>query len=121
MAWAMKRTAFFYVGAGDLTKSILTAKAENVYGIITPDNRMGRGIRFGIAEQSMAMMSTAMAQDILLGGFRPMPRVDHPPTQRFFPHMDLMPSGQLLGGERGTKIVPFRLFQNRQRLSLRGG
>jgi len=71
-AWAMKRTAFFYVGAGDLTKSILTAKAENVYGIITPDNRMGRGIRFGIAEQNMAMMSTAIAQDILPGGFRPM-------------------------------------------------
>jgi len=71
-AWAMKRTAFFYIGAGDLTKSILTAKAENVYGIITPDNRMGRGIRFGIAEQNMAMMCTAMAQDILPGGFRPM-------------------------------------------------
>jgi len=71
-AWAMKRTAFFYVGAGDLTKSILTAKAENVYGIITPGNPLGRGIRFGIAEQNMAMMSTAMAQDILPGGFRPM-------------------------------------------------
>jgi transketolase len=71
-AWAMKSTAFFYVGAGDLTKSILTAKAENVYGIITPDNPLGRGIRFGIAEQNMAMMSTAIAQDILPGGFRPM-------------------------------------------------
>jgi len=71
-AWAMKRTAFFYTGAGDLTKSILMAKAENVYGIITPDNPLGRGIRFGIAEQNMAMMSTAMAQDVLPGGFRPM-------------------------------------------------
>ena len=71
-AWAMKHTAFFYLGAGDLTKSILTAKAENVYGIITPGNPLGRGIRFGIAEQNMAMISTAMAQDVLPGGFRPM-------------------------------------------------
>jgi len=71
-AWAMKRTAFFYVGAGDLMKSILTGKAESVYGVITPDNPLGRGFRFGIAEQNMAMMSTAMAQDTLPGGFRPM-------------------------------------------------
>ena len=71
-AWAMKHTAFFYVGAGDLMKSILTGKAESVYGIQTQKNPLGRGIRFGIAEQNMAMMSTAMAQDILPGGFRPM-------------------------------------------------
>lgn len=71
-AWAMKRTAFFYVGAGDLMKSILTGKAESVYGVITRQNPLGRGIRFGIAEQNMAMLSTAMAQDVLPGGFRPM-------------------------------------------------
>jgi len=71
-AWAMKHTAFFYVGAGDLMKSILTGKAESVYGIQTRDNVLGRGFRFGIAEQNMAMMSTAMGQDILPGGFRPM-------------------------------------------------
>jgi len=71
-AWAMKNTAFFYVGAGDLMKSILTGKAENVYGIVNRTNPLGRGIRFGIAEQNMAMLSTAMAQDTLPGGFRPM-------------------------------------------------
>ena len=71
-AWAMKQTAFFYIGAGDLMKSILTGKAENVYGVIKPDNVLGRGIRFGIAEQNMAMMSCAMSQDTLPGGFRPM-------------------------------------------------
>jgi len=71
-AWAMQNTAFFYVGAGDLMKSILTGKAEKVYGIIRPDNWMGRGLRFGIAEQNMAMMSCAMSQDTLPGGFRPM-------------------------------------------------
>jgi transketolase len=60
-AWAMKQTAFFYVGAGDLMKSILTGKAENVYGILSPGNQLGRGIRFGIAEQNMAMMSCATA------------------------------------------------------------
>ena len=71
-AWAMKRTAFFYLGAGDLMKSILTGRAENVHGIVTRDNPLGRGLRFGIAEQNMAMMSTAMAQDVLPGEFRPM-------------------------------------------------
>jgi len=70
--WAMKRTAFFYLGAGDLMKSILTGKAENVYGVMSRDNPLGRGFRFGIAEQNMAMMSCAMAQDVLPGGFRPM-------------------------------------------------
>jgi len=71
-AWAMKQTAFFYIGAGDLMKSILTGKAENVYGVIKPGNVLGRGLRFGIAEQNMAMMSCAISQDILPGGFRPM-------------------------------------------------
>ena len=70
--WAMKNTAFFYVGSGDLMKSILTGKAENVYGVIGKDNALGRGLRFGIAEQNMAMMSAAIAQDTLPGGFRPM-------------------------------------------------
>ncbi|HEV2444851.1 MAG TPA: 1-deoxy-D-xylulose-5-phosphate synthase N-terminal domain-containing protein, partial [Candidatus Sulfopaludibacter sp.] len=71
-AWAMKHTAFFYLGAGDLMKSILTGKAEQVYGVIDRQNVLGRGIRFGIAEQNMAMLSCAMAQDTLPGGFRPM-------------------------------------------------
>jgi transketolase len=53
-------------------ESILTGKAENVYGIVTADNPLGRGIRFGIAEQNMAMMSAAIAQDTLPGSFRPM-------------------------------------------------
>jgi transketolase len=69
--WAMKHNAFFYIGAGDLMKSILTGKAESVYGVMTAHNTLGRGIRFGIAEQNMAMLSCAMAQDILPGGFRP--------------------------------------------------
>ncbi len=71
-AWAMKQSAFFFVGAGDLMKSILTGKAEQVYGVVSPSNPLGRGFRFGIAEQNMAMMSTAMTQDTLPGGFRPM-------------------------------------------------
>jgi transketolase len=70
-AWAMKNSAFFYIGAGDLMKSILTGKAENVYGVMSPRNPLGRGLRFGIAEQNMAMMSCAIAQDVLPGGFRP--------------------------------------------------
>ena len=70
--WLMSQTAFFYLGAGDLMKSILTGAAENVYGIINKDNPLGRGIRFGIAEQNMAMMSTAMTADILPGGFQAM-------------------------------------------------
>jgi len=69
--WAMKHNAFFYVGAGDLMKSILTGKAEGVYGVMSAQNTLGRGIRFGIAEQNMAMLSCAMAQDTLPGGFRP--------------------------------------------------
>jgi len=70
--WLMGQTAFFYLGAGDLMKSILTGAAENVFGVIKPDNPLGRGIRFGIAESNMAMMSTALTQDILPGGFKPM-------------------------------------------------
>ncbi|MFA5127495.1 MAG: 1-deoxy-D-xylulose-5-phosphate synthase N-terminal domain-containing protein [Patescibacteria group bacterium] len=69
--WLMKQTAFFYAGAGDLSKSVLTGSAEKVYGIINEKNPFGRGIRFGIAESNMAMMSMAMTQDILPGGFRP--------------------------------------------------
>jgi transketolase len=52
--------------------TILTGKAEKVYGIVTPENTRGRGIRFGIAEQNMSGMGCAMAQDTLPGGFRPM-------------------------------------------------
>jgi len=70
--WLMSKTAFFYLGAGDLMKSILTGAAENIYGIITKENPYGRGIRFGIAEQNMAMMSSALASDILPGGFQAM-------------------------------------------------
>lgn len=69
--WLMKQTSFFYAGTGDLSKSILTDKAENVYGLISRKNPLGRGIRFGIAEQNMAMMSTALTQDVLPGGFQP--------------------------------------------------
>ncbi len=70
--WLMGQTAFFYIGAGDLMKSILTGAAESVYGIVTKNNPLGRGVRFGIAEANMAMMSTALTQDILPGGWRPM-------------------------------------------------
>lgn len=71
-SWVMKRNSFFYLGSGDLAKSILTNTAENRYGIITRKNPLGRGIRFGIAEQNMAMMSAALTQDVLPGGFHPM-------------------------------------------------
>lgn len=70
--WLMGQTAFFYLGSGDLMKSILTGAAENVFGIINKDNPFGRGIRFGIAEQNMAMMSATLTQDILPGGFQAM-------------------------------------------------
>ncbi|MBI4427184.1 MAG: hypothetical protein HY569_01725 [Candidatus Magasanikbacteria bacterium] len=69
--WLMKQTAFFWAGCGDLSKSILTQKAENVFGDINRDNPFGRGIRFGIAEQNMAMMSVGMTMDRLPGGFAP--------------------------------------------------
>jgi len=70
--WLMGQTAFFYAGSGDLAKSILTAAAENVYGIINSNNPLGRGFRFGIAEQNMAMLATTLTQDILPGGFKAM-------------------------------------------------
>lgn len=69
--WLMKQTTFLWTGAGDLGKSVNTAEAENVYGIINSDNPYGRGIRFGIAEQNMAMMSTGLSSDILPGGYQP--------------------------------------------------
>ncbi len=71
MNWFMKQTAFFYVGAGDLARSVYTNTAENVYGLINRQNPYGRGIRFGIAEQNMAMAGAGMTQDILPGGFQP--------------------------------------------------
>lgn len=70
--WLMGQSAFFYLGSGDLAKSILTTGAENVYGIINEKNPLGRGIRFGIAEQNMAMMSTALTQDVLPGKYQAM-------------------------------------------------
>jgi transketolase len=70
--WLMLKSAFFYLGSGDLMKSILTGAGENVYGVINAKNPLGRGIRFGIAEQNMAMMSTAITQDVLPGGFQAM-------------------------------------------------
>jgi len=70
--WLMSKTAFFYLGSGDLMKSILTGQAEEVYGVINAKNPLGRGIRFGIAEQNMAMMSAALTQDVLPGGFQAM-------------------------------------------------
>ncbi len=68
--WLMTQSAFFYLGAGDLMKSILTGAAEKIYGIINKDNPLGRGFRFGIAEQNMAMLSAALTQDVLPGGFQ---------------------------------------------------
>lgn len=68
--WLMSKTAFFYLGSGDLMKSILTGAAESIHGVINSENPLGRGIRFGIAEQNMAMMSAAMTQDVLPGGFQ---------------------------------------------------
>src|SRR3989339_279208 len=69
--WLMEQTAFFWAGTGDLSKSILVDKAEKVYGLIDRNNPLGRGLRFGIAEQNMAMMSTALTADRLPGGFAP--------------------------------------------------
>ncbi len=71
MAWYMKQTAFFYAGAGDLAKSVFTNSAEEVYGLISRANPLGRGIRYGIAEQNMAMMGAGLTQDILPGGYKP--------------------------------------------------
>ena len=70
--WMMEKNGLFYVGTGDLSGSILTKKAEDAHGIISPENPYGRGIRFGIAEQNMAMMMVAMSQDVLPLGLRPL-------------------------------------------------
>jgi len=70
-SWYMRQTAFFYAGAGDLSQSVLTDAAENIYGLISPKNPLGRGVRYGIAEANMALAGSAMTQDILPGGFRP--------------------------------------------------
>ncbi len=70
--WLMGQSAFFYLGSGDLAKSILTVAGENVYGIINQKNPLGRGFRFGIAEQNMAGLATTLTQDILPGGFQAM-------------------------------------------------
>ncbi len=69
--WLMKQTAYLYAGTGDLSGSILLKKAEEVYGIINKKNPLGRGVRFGIAEPNMAMMSTALTMDTLPGGIKP--------------------------------------------------
>jgi transketolase len=54
-----------------LAHSVLTDAAENVYGIISPKNPFGRGIRYGIAEANMGLVGSALTQDILPGGYRP--------------------------------------------------
>lgn len=69
--WLVKNSAFFYLGSGDLAGSILTNSAEDVHGVISKENPFGRGLRFGIAEQNMAMMSAALSQDKLPGEFQP--------------------------------------------------
>ncbi len=70
--WLMEQTGFLYTGSGDVAKSTYTTAAEEVYGLINKKNKYGRGIRFGIAEQNMAMFSSALTQDTLPGGFKPM-------------------------------------------------
>jgi len=69
--YLMKESAFFWAGAGDLSESVKTDKAENVYGVINKKNPYGRGIRYGIAEQNMGMMGTGMTLDRLPGNFAP--------------------------------------------------
>jgi len=69
--WLMKETAFFWAGAGDLSRSVSTHQTEEVYGLINSKNKLGRGIRYGIAEQNMAMMGSGMTLDRLPGGFAP--------------------------------------------------
>ncbi len=44
--WLMGQTAFFYIGSGDLMKSILTGAAENVYGVINAKKSFGKGSTF---------------------------------------------------------------------------
>ncbi len=63
--WLMTQTKFFYIGAGDLAKSVLTNKAEEVYGLFSNKNKLGRGIRYGIAEQNMVMSGLGLASDRL--------------------------------------------------------
>ncbi len=69
--WLMNQTAFFYAGTGDLSKSILIDKAEKVFGLISRENPLGRGVRFGIAEQNMAMWQAGLTVDRLPGDFAP--------------------------------------------------
>lgn len=69
--WFMRQTAFFYSGAGDVSRSMPLTEADNVYGYINSENPYGRGLRFGIAEANMAMMSAGMASDVLPGGIHP--------------------------------------------------
>ncbi|MFA7244683.1 MAG: 1-deoxy-D-xylulose-5-phosphate synthase N-terminal domain-containing protein [Candidatus Magasanikbacteria bacterium] len=69
--YLMKESAFFWAGAGDLSESVKTDKAENVFGVINKQNPYGRGIRYGIAEQNMGMMGTGMTLDRLPGSFAP--------------------------------------------------
>ena len=71
LKWVMKSSAFVYTGAGDLGRSIMTTEAEKFYGLINKENPFGRGIKFGIAENNMAMMMAGLSADILPGGFRP--------------------------------------------------
>jgi len=49
----------------------------------------------------------------------PQPGFDHPPAQGLFAYLDPVQLGQLLGRKCRPKIVPVRLLENRQRLSLR--
>lgn len=69
--WLMKQTAFVYTGAGDVGGSVCTSPAEKIYGIYNTNNPTGRGFRFGIAEQNMAMMSVGLTSDVLPGGYQP--------------------------------------------------
>lgn len=72
LKWIMQNSGFVYTGAGDLSRSIMTAEAEKVYGLINKENPFGRGIRFGIAENNMAMMMGGLSADVLPGSFRPL-------------------------------------------------
>jgi transketolase len=72
LKWMKQHTSFFIDGAGDLAGSMVMTDSEKVYGIITPENPLGRSIRNGISEQCMAMMHVAMSQEVLPGGYRGM-------------------------------------------------
>lgn len=71
LKWVMENSAFVYAGAGDLGRSVMTTEAEKVYGLLNKENIFGRGIKFGIAENNMAMMMAGLSADILPGGFKP--------------------------------------------------